>query len=332
MKKKIAIIVGGNTDEAPISLKSGKFVLKHLNKDEFDPYLVYIFRDTWFFKDENNIKYLVDRHNFTIRLSKQNILKFDCVFNAIHGTPGEDGIIQAYFYLLKIPYTGCNFHHSNLTFNKIYCLTLLKEYGINTATSFFVNKNQVFCENKILDKVGLPCFVKPNKSGSSLGVSKVYNKYQLLTSMEKAFQEDEEIFIESYLAGIELSVGVIAFNNNITVLPITEIISKNDFFDFESKYSGQSHEITPARISKKIETQIKHTAKRVCQILNLRGISRAEYIIVNDKPFFLEINTVPGFSDESIFPKQLQNAGYSLSEFFKKFIYFSIEFNASNRL
>ncbi|WP_185882341.1 D-alanine--D-alanine ligase [Blattabacterium cuenoti] len=325
MKKTIAIIVGGYTDEAPISLNSGKFVLKHLNKDEFDPYLVYIFRKTWFFKDENNIKYLVNRHNFTIRLSNNNILKFDCIFNAIHGSPGEDGIMQAYFDLLNIPYTGCNFHHSNLTFNKIYCLTLLKEYGINTATSFFLNQNQLFCEHQILDKVGLPCFVKPNKSGSSLGISKVYNKNQLLTSITNAFKQDEEILIESYLSGIELSVGVIAFNKNITVLPITEIISQNDFFDFESKYSGKSHEITPARISQKIENKMKHIAKQVCKILNLKGISRSEYIIVNETPFFLEINTVPGFSDKSIFPKQLQHAGYSLSNFLKEFIYYSID-------
>ncbi|AER40775.1 MAG: D-alanine--D-alanine ligase [Flavobacteriales bacterium] len=323
--KKIAIVMGGYTEESVISLKSGKVVYENLNRKEFLPYKIYIYRDQWILKDEKNHEYPINKHDFTVCLKQDQILKFDCVFNVIHGTPGEDGILQSYFHLLKIPYTGCNFHQSNITFNKKYCLTFLKEFGIDTAVSFFLNKNQPFCEKNIIKKVGLPCFVKPNRAGSSLGISKVYKKEDLLPSIEKAFKEDHEIIIESFLKGIEVSVGVISFNHQIKVLPITEIISRNDFFDFESKYGGGSQEITPARLLPNIERKIQKLAKKVCNILNLSGISRSEYILVKDTPFFLEINTIPGLSEESIFPKQLNIAGISLSDLFKQSIDYSIE-------
>ncbi|WP_341659661.1 D-alanine--D-alanine ligase [Blattabacterium cuenoti] len=321
--KKIAVIMGGYSKESMISLKSGKVVYENLCRKEFDPYRIYLFKDKWFMKGEKNKEYSINKQDFTV--SGLNHLKFDCVFNAIHGTPGEDGILQAYFELLRIPYTGCNFHHANVTFNKKYCLTLLKYFGINTAKSYFLNKNQVFCKKKILTQVGLPCFVKPNRSGSSLGISKVYEEKYLFNAVQKAFIEDEEILIESYLEGKEVSVGVFSFKNEIIVLPITEIISQNDFFDFESKYSGKSQEITPAKLFPNIENQIRKIAKKVYNFLNLSGITRAEYIIVNEEPFFLEINTIPGLSEESIFPKQLKIAGISLSEVLTNSIYTSIE-------
>ncbi|WP_341655317.1 D-alanine--D-alanine ligase [Blattabacterium cuenoti] len=321
--KKIAVIMGGYSKESMISLKSGKVVYENLCRKEFDPYRIYLFKDKWVMKDDENKEYYINKQDFTV--SGMNHLKFDCVFNVIHGTPGEDGILQAYFELLRIPYTGCNFHHANVTFNKKYCLTLLKYFGINTAKSFFLNKNQVFCKKKILTKVGLPCFVKPNRSGSSLGISKVYEEQYLFNAVQEAFLEDEEILIESFLEGKEVSVGVFSFKNEIIVLPITEIISKNDFFDFESKYSGKSQEITPAKLVPNIENQIRKIAKKVYKFLNLSGITRAEYIIVNEEPFFLEINTIPGLSEESIFPKQLKIAGISLSEVLKNSIHTSIE-------
>ncbi|WP_185852060.1 D-alanine--D-alanine ligase [Blattabacterium cuenoti] len=321
--KKIAVIMGGYSKESIISLKSGKVVYENLCRKEFDPYRIYLFKDKWFMKDEKNKEYPINKQDFTVFKMKK--LKFDCVFNAIHGTPGEDGILQAYFELLRIPYTGCNFHHANVTFNKKYCSTLLKHFGINTAESFFLNKNQIFCRKEILNKVGLPCFVKPNRSGSSLGISKVYEEKDLFDAVQKAFLEDEEIIIESFLKGKEVSVGVFSFKNKVVVLPITEIISQNDFFDFESKYSGKSKEITPAKLSPNIENKIRNVAEKVYKFLNLSGISRAEYIIVNEKPYFLEINTVPGLSEESIFPKQLKIVGISLSDVFKNTIYTSIE-------
>lgn len=323
--KKIAVVMGGYTEESDISLKSGEVVYKNLSKEEFEVYKIYLFIDKWILKDKNNKEYPVNKQDFTVRITNDQILKFDCVFNAIHGTPGEDGVLQAYFHLLKIPYTGCHFHHASITFNKKYCLTFLKEFGIKTAHSFFLNKNQSFCEKKILKKVGLPCFVKPNRSGSSLGISKVYQERELFHAIENAFKKDQEIIVESFLKGTEVSVGVISWNQDIKVLPITEIISRNDFFDFESKYSGKSQEITPARLLPSIEKRIQKLAKNVYKILNLSGISRSEYILVNGDPFFLEINTIPGLSEESILPKQLKIAGISLSELFKKNIYDSIE-------
>lgn len=321
--KKIAVIMGGYSKESIISLKSGKVVYENLCRKEFDPYRIYLFKEKWFMKDDKNKEYSINKQNFTVFGMEQ--IKFDCVFNAIHGTPGEDGMLQAYFELLRIPYTGCNFHHANVTFNKKYCLTLLKHFGINTAESFFLNKNQAFCRKEILNKVGLPCFVKPNRSGSSLGISKVYEEKDLFDAVQKAFLEDEEIIIESFLEGKEVSVGVFSFKNEVMVLPITEIISQNDFFDFESKYSGKSKEITPAKLSPNIENKIREIAKKVYKFLNLSGISRAEYIIVDEEPFFLEINTVPGLSKESIFPKQLKIVGISLSDVFKNSINSSIE-------
>ncbi|WP_185862052.1 D-alanine--D-alanine ligase [Blattabacterium cuenoti] len=320
--KKIAVIMGGFTKESIVSLKSGEVVYDNLCRKEFDPYRIYLFKERWFMKDEKNKEYPINKYNFTVcmEFGIKNI-QFDCIFNAIHGSPGEDGILQAYFELLQIPYTGCHFHHANITFNKKYCLTLLKYFGINTAASFFINKNQIFCKDKILKKVGLPCFVKPNRSGSSLGISKIYEDKDLFNAVEKAFKEDEEIIIESFLKGREVSVGVFSFKNEVIVLPITEIISKNDFFDFESKYSGKSKEITPAKLLPNVESKVKKIAKKVYKILNLSGISRAEYIIINETPYFLEINTIPGLSKESIFPKQLKVAGISLSDLFKNAIY-----------
>ncbi|WP_185850287.1 D-alanine--D-alanine ligase [Blattabacterium cuenoti] len=324
MKKiAVAIVMGGYTKESLISIKSGTAVYNNLNKSEFDIYMVYIFNDRWVLKNNENKEYHINKHDFSVKIGKKNI-KFDCVFNVIHGTPGEDGMLQAYFQLLGIPCTGCNFHHSNITFNKKYCLTLLKNFGINTAKFIFLNKNQIFNEKKILKKIGLPCFVKPSRSGSSLGISKVYEEKNFFTAVKKAFEEDKEIIIESFLDGKEISVGVFSYDKEIFVLPITEIISQNDFFDFESKYSGKSNEITPAELHPKIGSRIYNVAKKVYEIFNLSGMSRSEYIIVNGEPYFLEINTIPGLSKESIFPKQLESAGIPLSFFLKKMIEVSI--------
>ncbi|WP_185868432.1 D-alanine--D-alanine ligase [Blattabacterium cuenoti] len=321
--KKIAVIMGGYSKESSISLKSGNIVYENLCRKHFMPYRVYIFKDKWFMKDDQNREYIINKHDFSVKLNEE-ILTFDCIFNTIHGTPGEDGILPSYFDLLNIPYTGCNQQYSNLTFNKKYCLSLLKCFGINIAKSMFLNKDQFFSEEKILKRVGLPCFVKPSKSGSSIGVSKVYKQEDLHNSIKDAFQYDEEIIIESFLQGKEISVGVFSFGNEITVLPITEIISQNDFFDFESKYSGKSQEVTPANLSVKVTNRVKRMVKKIYKILNLSGISRSEFIICHDKPYFLEINTIPGLSIESIFPKQLKVANISLSDFFSDFINYSM--------
>jgi D-alanine-D-alanine ligase len=243
-------------------------------------------------------------------------LNFDVVFNAIHGTPGEDGLMQAYFELLTIPQTSCNYYQSALTFNKRDLLSVLKPYGIKTATSYYLNFSDAIQPETIIKKVGLPCFVKPNKSGSSFGISKVISKEELIPAIENAYKEDNEIIIESFLNGIEVSVGVINYKGKITVLPITEIVSENDFFDYEAKYLGKSQEITPARISDELKEKIETVAKRAYEVLKMKGFSRSEFIIVNNEPYMLEMNTIPGMTTESILPQQAKVAGISLSDLF----------------
>ncbi len=324
MIKKIAILVGGYSKESVISLESGKIIYQNLCRNKYYPYKVFVSKNKWVMIDENNKEYPINKKNFSV-LVYGNTIKFDCVFIAIHGSPGENGIFQAYFELLNIPYTGCDFYNSSITFNKKYCLSFLNNFGINTTKFVFLNKKEKFCKNKIIETIGIPCFVKPNKSGSSLGVSKVKNKIELNFAINNAFKEDDEVIIESFLSGIEVSVGVFSFNNKkIFVLPITEIISKNDFFDFESKYSGESKIITPANISKNLENKLQQISKKIYKILNLSGVSRSEYIIVNNIPYFLEINTIPALSKNSILPKQLKAAGISLSYFFHRIISSSI--------
>ncbi|QTE23801.1 D-alanine--D-alanine ligase [Polaribacter cellanae] len=315
MKKNIAIVMGGYSSEVNISLKSGNVVYKHLNKEKYNSFRVHILKEKWVALNENNQEYPIDKNDFSFILYG-NKINFDCVFNAIHGAPGENGQLLAYFNLLNLKHTSAPFYQMALTFNKRDTLSVVKAYGIKTATAIFLNKGDKIDENSIIKKVGLPCFIKPNNAGSSYGISKVYDKEAILPAIEKAYAEDSEILIESFLDGKEVSVGVIQYKGKTKVLPITEIVSENDFFDYEAKYEGKSQEITPARISSEEKENVEKVAKRVYEILNMSGFSRAEYIFVNNEPYFLEINTVPGLTEESILPQQAQVAGISLSELF----------------
>lgn len=319
MKKNIAIIMGGFSSEYGISLKSGNVVYNTLNKSKYNAYRVHIFENKWVFVDDKGQEFPIDRNDFSVTV-KGSKIKFDCVFNAIHGAPGEDGYMQAYFNLIKMPQTSCNMYQAALTFNKRDCLSVLQPYGINTAKSYYLNLGDEIDENAIVAKVGLPCFVKANKAGSSFGISKVYKKENLKVAIENSFKEDDEILIEEFLDGIEVSVGVIKYKGETKVLPITEIVSDNDFFDYEAKYLGKSKEITPARISPEWAEKVKQTAKKVYEILKMTGFSRSEYIFKNNEPHLLEINTVPGLTNESILPQQAAAAGISLEELFENAI------------
>ncbi len=314
MKKKVAVIMGGFSSEAEVSLKSGQTVIAHLPKDKYIPYAIHINRDGWFMVD-NDGRYPVDKNEFSFTKNGEKIT-FDVVFNAIHGTPGEDGAILPYFEILGIPHTSAAFDKMALTFNKKNTIAVLRSYGISTGKSVFIHQADTIDEKAIVKEIGLPLFVKPNRAGSSYGISKVYKAEELKPAMEKAFKEDKEIIIEEFLEGREFSVGVIKYKGEIKALPITEIISENDFFDFEAKYLGKSKEITPAEIIKPVKENLEKTAKRVYEVLDLSGISRAEYILVGDTPYFLEINMVPGLTQASIFPQQAQAAGIDLSELF----------------
>lgn len=308
----IAIIMGGYGNEYNISLKSGEFIFKNIDYKKYNPYKIFILKNKWVYIDDNGNEYNINKHDFSIKKQNKKI-KFDVVFNIIHGHPGENGCIQAYFELLNIPYTGSNFYTSALTFNKNYCIQILKRFGIKTAPSFFLDIKKGINIERILKQVGIPCIVKPNRSGSSIGITKVIEKDKLIFAIEKASYEDTEILIEKFLSGTELSVGVLEYKKKIKVLPITEIISNSDFFDYEAKYFGKGKEITPADISSKIEKKIYKLSKKIFILLGINGLARSEYIIVNDIPYFLEINTIPGFTKESIFPKQINMANISLT-------------------
>jgi D-alanine-D-alanine ligase len=313
--KNVAIIMGGYSSEYQISLTSGGVVYQYLDKTKYNPFKIHIFKEKWVYVNELNEEFPINKNDFSIELNGKKIT-FDVVFNAIHGTPGEDGLMQAYFELLGIPQTSCDYYQSALTFNKRDLLSVLKPYGIKTATSFYLNLGDEINSEKIIETVGLPCFVKPNKSGSSFGISKVKTNDELLPAIENAYKEDNEIIIESFLDGVEVSVGVINYKGKVAVLPITEIVSENDFFDYEAKYLGKSKEITPARISEELKFKVETVAKRAYEVLKMKGFSRSEFIIVNNEPYMLEMNTIPGMTTESILPQQAAAAGISLTELF----------------
>lgn len=319
MKKNIAIIMGGYSSEYEISLKSGQVVFETLDASKYNAYKVHIFKNKWVYVDANDNEYPIDKNDFSVTVNG-NKTTFDCVFNAIHGTPGEDGYMQGYLELLNIPHTSCGMYQASLTFNKRDCLSTLKPYGIKTATSYYINLGDTVNETAIVEKVGLPCFVKANKAGSSFGITKVYKKEDLKNALDVAFKEDDEVIIESFLDGTEVSVGVITYKGEVIVLPITEIVSNNDFFDYKAKYLGESQEITPARLSKTQEEKVNSVAKKVYEVLKMKGFSRSEYIFKDGEPHLLEVNTVPGLTKASILPQQAAAAGISLVELFSNAI------------
>ena len=307
--------MGGYSSEYKISLTSGNVVFETLNTSKYNAYRIHIFKDKWVYVNAKNKEFPIDRNDFSVRIDGSKIT-FDCVFNAIHGSPGEDGLMQGYFKLLNIPHTSCDMYQAGVTFNKRDCLSVLKPYGIKTAESFYLNLGDAVDEDAIVKKVGLPCFVKANKAGSSFGVSKVHKKEDLQNAIDVAFKEDNEIIIESFLDGTEVSVGVITYKGEVKVLPITEIVSENDFFDYEAKYLGKSQEITPARLTQVQEEKVNKEAKKVYEVLKMKGFSRSEFIFKDGEPHLLEMNTVPGLTRESILPQQAAAAHIPLADLF----------------
>ncbi len=314
-KKQIAVAMGGYSSEFEISIRSGNVVCEALDNTKYDIYPVHILKSGWFFISENGNEYPINKADFSFG-PDDRIVRPDAIFNTIHGTPGEDGYLQAYWKLLGIPQTSSEYYEAALSFNKRDCLSVLKGFGVLCANSFYINKGVEFDLEEIVLKTGLPCFVKPNRSGSSFGISKVHNMAELMPAIETAFTEDSEIIIETALEGVEVQVGVYNNGSEIIALPPTEIVSENEFFDYAAKYLGKSEEITPARISKEETEMLQHEAMRIYRLLNMKGITRSDFIIQKGKPYFLEINSNPGLSRESIVPKQVREAGMPLSGFF----------------
>ena len=308
----VAVVMGGYSEESVISLRSGQLILNHLDKTKYQPFEIHILKDEWYCLIASK-KYPVNKADFTVTNDNQ-IIKFDVAVNTIHGTPGEDGHMQAYWELIELPYSGCNFYQSSLTFNKRDTLSVLSKFNIPKAKSIYLRKGDSVDGNKIVDALGLPFFVKPNQSGSSLGVSMVNSLDDLPKALDFAFAEDDDILIESYLNGSEVSVGVLNYRGETKVLGITEILSQNAFFDYEAKYLGKSEEITPARISKELEDLVIEMAKKVYESLGMTGFSRTDFIIMDGIPYFIEINTNPGLSPQSIFPQQAAYAKIPFSD------------------
>lgn len=308
----VAVVMGGYSDESVISLRSGQLILNHIDKNKYKPFEVHILINEWYCLIEGE-KYSIDKADFSFTYNNQKV-QFDVIVNTIHGTPGEDGHMQSYWELVDLPYSGCNFYQSALTFNKRDTLSVLSKFNIPKANSIYLRKGDIIDGEKIAAELGLPFFVKPNQSGSSLGVSRVNSLTDLPKALDFAFAEDNDILIESFLNGTEISVGVLNYKGNTTVLGITEIVPENEFFDYEAKYLGKSSEITPARLSKEVEEKVIETAKKVYESLGMIGFSRADFIVMNDVPHFIEINTNPGLSPQSIFPQQAAHANIAFSD------------------
>lgn len=317
--KTIAIVAGGDSPEYAVSVKSAAEVGAALSSKYF-VYIIVMRGTSWYWEDPHGRYFSIDKNDFSLRTDEMKV-RFDAVFIAIHGTPGENGLLQGYFDMLGIRYTGCSAFCSALTFNKHACKMFLKEYGIPMAAGKLLLKQDTIDANELATTLGLPCFIKPNNSGSSFGVSKVNNENDIAPALEKAFKESHEALAEAYMNGREAACGVVKIKNKTTILPVTEIISKNEFFDYEAKYTpGKSDEITPANFSKQVTEEIRILSDRITQLLGCYGIVRVDFIVIDSKPFFLEINTVPGMTTESLIPQQAKAAGISASDMYSMVI------------
>jgi D-alanine-D-alanine ligase len=321
MKPNIAFVTGGYSTEAVISYKSALTIEKNVDTDKFNVYKIDITPQGWFYEAGNGQKVSVDRDDFSLTIDGKK-LTFDAVLIGIHGTPGEDGKLQGYFDLTGLPYTSCDSATSALTFNKRYTVAVAAFAGIDVAKSVHIFKHIPITPEQILSQLTLPVFVKPNNGGSSIGMSKVNAAGELAGALEKAFKEDDQILVEEFIAGREFTIGVFKSTKGIITLPITEVKTKKDFFDYEAKYQGMSEEITPAQVDEAIAEKVRGTAKRIYELFNCRGVVRIDFIYNEAKQaaYMLEINTVPGQSEASIVPQQVRAMGWTLKDFYTALI------------
>ncbi|MCW3073010.1 MAG: D-alanine--D-alanine ligase [Flaviaesturariibacter sp.] len=320
MKKKIALVTGGYSGEATISYRSAQTIYDNLDKSLFDVYMIDINPQDWHYKHEDGQKILINKENFTLTLGSE-LVQFDAVFIGMHGTPGEDGKLQGYFDLLGLPYTSCSASSSALTFNKRYTVAVAAMAGINVAKSVHLFKHTAYDTKTILEQLQPPLFVKPNNGGSSIGMSKVTEGNQLEEALTKAFAEDDQVLVEEMITGREFTVGVFKSEGAITVLPITEVVAHNEFFDFEAKYQGKSSETTPAEIDSSWKEALESAATKIYQVFNCSGVVRIDFIYNEQKgPYMLEINTVPGQSEASVIPQQVRAKGWELKDFYARIL------------
>ena len=322
MKKNLALVTGGFSGEAVISYKTAVTIDNNLDREKFDVYKIDVRTDGWYYELADGRRLEIDKNDFSLQVDNQKI-RFDAVFIALHGTPGEDGKLQGYFDTLRIPYTSCDAATSAITFNKRYTTSVAAFSGLNVARSVLLIKNSIGSPDEVVQTLKFPVFVKPNNGGSSIGMSKVSDPSdELGIAIEKAFKEDDQVLVEEMISGREFTIGVFKTGGNIIALPVTEVISKKDFFDYEAKYEGASTEVTPAEIDEVTADKIREAAKKAYQVFNCRGVVRVDFIF-NEKekqPYMLEINTIPGQSEASIVPQQVKAMGWSLKEFYTKLV------------
>lgn len=321
MKKKIALITGGYSGEAEISYLSASSIEKNLDTEKWETYKIDINPAGWNYPAPDGAKFPIDKNDFSITIDGRKI-NFDAVLVSLHGTPGEDGKLQGYFDTLNIPYSTCDTATAALTFNKRYTVAVASFAGMHVAKSVHLFKDRPVSPQQILTTLKLPVFVKPNNGGSSIGMSKVKQADELQAALDKAFKEDDQVLVEEFIKGRELTIGVFKVQGEVIALPITEIIAKNEFFDFEAKYKGASDEITPAQIDEAIAAEIRAEARKAYAVFNCNGIVRIDFIYDVDAgiPYMLEINTVPGQSDASLVPQQVVAMGWTLKQFYTALI------------
>ena len=314
MKKNIAIVAGGDQSEVVVSLKSAKGIYSFMDKEKYNVYIVTIIGTEWNL-EVNDAKYPIDKNDFSFLIESGERIYFDFAYITIHGIPGEDGKLQGYFDLIRMPYSCCGVLAAALTFNKFFCNQYLNGFGIPIAKSILLRKGEKITSESIVEKLALPCFVKPNGGGSSYGTSKVKCIEEIEPAIKAAMVESDEVIIESFMDGTEITCGVYKTKEKATVFPITEVVSKNEFFDTDAKYNGSVEEITPARLSDEVTEEVQTLTSKIYDILGAKGIIRVDYIITQgDKINLLEVNTTPGMTATSFIPQQIAAASLNIQD------------------
>ncbi|WP_418495987.1 D-alanine--D-alanine ligase [Coprobacter sp.] len=311
-KRRIAIVAGGYSSEFPVSLRSAQGLYSFMDKDRYDIYIVKLTRDEWFVELPGGETSEIDKNDFSF-VEGDRIRHFDFVYITIHGTPGEDGRLQGYLDMIGLPYSTCDTLVSAMTFNKFVCNRYLQAFGIPIAHSIVLRNGQSISDQEVVEQIGLPCFIKPNVGGSSCGATKVKIEGEIQPAIKKAFDEGKEVIIEAFMAGTEITCGCYKTRKRDVVLPVTEVISKNEFFDYEAKYTTcKVEEITPARLSEEMTAKVQERTSLIYDILGCKGIIRVDYIIVGEEPYLLEVNTTPGMTETSFIPQQVKAAGMEM--------------------
>ncbi|WP_308554420.1 D-alanine--D-alanine ligase [uncultured Mediterranea sp.] len=314
MKRTIAIVAGGDTSEYEVSLRSAQGIYSFIDKEKYTLYIVGMHGLDWHVQLPDGRTVPVDRNDFSFRLDGQQV-KFDFAYITIHGTPGEDGRLQGYFDMLRIPYSCCGVLAAALTYDKFACNQYLRAFGVRIAESLLLRQGQTITDDEVVEKIGLPCFIKPSLGGSSFGVTKVKTREQIQPAIAKAFEEAQEVVVEAFMDGTELTCGCYKTKEKEVVFPITEVVSHNEYFDYKAKYNGESDEITPARIPDELANRVKKLTSAIYDILGAQGIIRVDYIVTEgSKINLLEVNTTPGMTATSFIPQQVRAAGLDIKD------------------